>query len=95
MPEADPSIIQQAQELKDRMVRGCPNSFPVLETFSSGAFMLHFSVAGQAWVMEYMPSMRAFGVSKVTKATFAWEGFENGFKTFGEAETFLRGLFPQ
>jgi hypothetical protein len=88
-------MIQRAQELMDHLRQDFPDSVPQLKTFSSGGFMLYARVAGEEWVLEYMPSLRAFGVSKVSKAAFAWEGFENGFKTFEEAESFLRGLFSK
>jgi hypothetical protein len=88
-------MIQRAQELLDRLVQDFPNCVPELVTFPSGAFMLYATAAGEEWGMEYLPSFSVFGVSKVSNATFGWEGVENAFDKFEAAETFLRDLFPK
>jgi len=95
MPGDDQLMIQRAKELMGCLRQDFPGSVPELETFRSGGFMLHAKAAGEEWVMEYMPSLGAFGVSKVHKADFAWEGFDHGFKTFEEAESFFCGLFSK
>jgi len=88
-------MFEEAKELTEHLRKVFPNSSPVLETFPSGRFTLRVRPAGEEWIMEYMPSMRTFGVSKVHKADFAWEGFDHGFRTFAEAEIFLRSLYPK
>ncbi len=72
-----------------------PASSPELKTFPSGGFLLLVKVSGEPWVLEHMPSLRAFGVSKAKKADFAWEGFDHGFSSLEEAEGFLLKLLAK
>ncbi len=66
-----------------------------LVTFPSGAYLFYFDLAGEEYVLEYLPSHKAYGVSKVSNATFGWEGFENPFDDFEGAKQFVIRLLKK
>ena len=85
-------------EIKDfiiRLDRDYPGSKKELVTFPSGAYMLYFYVAGDEYVLEYLPSLKAYGVSKVKNATYGWEGVEKDFTTFEAATQFALHLLTR
>jgi hypothetical protein len=79
-------LIRQLSEL---IRREYPTSEAKFESFASGAAMLDVKVGAETWVLEFLPSLNAVGVSKLNTATFGWEGFEHHFQDFGSAKEFL------
>ena len=80
------------KNLSDELERNFPSSKRELVTFPSGAYMFYFFVAGEEYVMEYLPSFKCYGISKVSNATFGWEGVENSFEEFEAAKNFVWSL---
>lgn len=76
-------------QLAEQIGRNFPSSEPKLTTFPSGAAMLDVTIGPEIYVMEYLPSVGGIGVSRMSTATFGWEGYENAFDTFEEAKSFL------
>jgi hypothetical protein len=55
-------------------------SLPVkLDEFPSGAFMLDLELSGETYVVEYLPSFGKYGLSRLSTASYGWEGFEEEF----------------
>jgi hypothetical protein len=82
----------QFNAFRDRLTREYPSTEPKLTAFPSGAMMLDIKVGAETYVMEYLPSFNAFGVSRMSTAVFGWEGFENAFDDFGKAKEFVMAL---
>jgi hypothetical protein len=85
-------VLDQMRELCERIKREHPGASPSLTTFDSGAANLHATIGSEIYVMEYLPSLAAVGVSKVSAATYGWEGFDHPFKNFTDAEAFMLDL---
>jgi len=54
--------------------------------------MLDVKIGAETYVIEYLPSLSAVGVSRVSTSTFGWEGFEHPFDCFEDAKTHLLSL---
>jgi len=76
----------------DQLSREHPSTEPKITMFPSGAAMLDIKVGPETYVMEYLPSFHAFGVSRMSTAVFGWEGFENSFDDFEKAKELVMTL---
>lgn len=56
--------------------------------------MLDIPVGAETWVLEYLPSLstHGMGVSRMSTATFGWEGWEHPFDDFASAQAFVLAL---
>jgi hypothetical protein len=88
-------MLTQIEKLSEDLKRDYPWSNPKFTPFPSGAAMLDVTIGPETYVMEYLPSLRAIGVSRMSSATFGWEGFEHSFESFQSAREFLIALFPK
>ena len=88
-------MIKKIESFIELLKRDYPRSNPVLETFPSGAAMLNLNVGMITYVMEYLPSQKGFGVSRMDTATFGWEGVEASFDTFDDTAKYLLGLLKR
>ncbi len=84
--------MQKLEEFIATLKLDFPASKPELTNFPSGAFMLDITVGPEIFVFEYLPSVGGYGVSRVSTATFGWEGFENVFEDFESAKAFILDL---
>ena len=64
-------------------------SIPKLTSFPSGAAMLDVKVGAETYVLEYHPNVEGVGISKMSTATYGWEGYEHCFDAFELAKAFL------
>ena len=87
--------MQEIEAFEAEIKREGLTSKTELKTFPSGAYMLYFDVNGEEYVLEYLPSLKTYGVSKVSNATFGWEGFENPFDDFEAAKRFALELLKE
>jgi hypothetical protein len=88
-------MLSEVTQLAEQIGRSYPSSDPKLTTFPSGAVMLDVKIGPEIYVMEYLPSIGGIGISRMSTATFGWEGFENAFDTFEEAKSFLLHLLSE
>jgi hypothetical protein len=88
-------MLTQIQELGEELRRDFPSSNPKFTPFPSGAAMLDVKIGSEIYVMEYLPSMKSVGISKMSGATFGWEGFERSFDDFNGAREFLLALLKK
>lgn len=70
----------------ERIVKRFPESNPQATSFPSGAWMLDLTIGGKRYCAEYLPSYRAFGLSRVEGASPFWEGVDESFKSPEELE---------
>jgi len=66
--------------LRNRIQRRFPSCGPRLVEFPSGAFMIDIDLQGETYVVEYVPRFGTYGLSKMSTATFGWEGYEEDFE---------------
>lgn len=57
--------------------------------FPSGAVMLDLRLQSETYVLEYRPSIKGIGVSRLSTAGYGWEGYERSFEDLQSAEVFL------
>jgi hypothetical protein len=50
--------------------------------------MLDVEIGPETYVMEYLPSLRAVGNSRMRTATYGWEGVEHSFDDFESAREY-------
>jgi hypothetical protein len=82
----------QVEQLCEQIKTNFPWSRPRLTSFPSGAAMLDVKIGAETYVLEYLPSLGAFGVSRMSTAVFGWEGFEQSFDDFESAKEFVLSL---
>jgi len=58
------------RQLYEAIKRDFPDSQPAFTEFPSGAAMLDVTVGAETYVMEYLPSLRLLGISRMSTATF-------------------------
>ena len=88
-------MLTEIQQLGEQVKRDYPSSNPKFTPFPSGAAMLDVEIGPETYVMEYLPSLRAVGISRISTATFGWEGFEHPFNDFESAKAFLLSLLQK
>lgn len=88
-------MLTQIHELGEQIKRDYPASNPKFTSFPSGAARLDVRIGSETYVMEYLPSLNAVGVSRMSTATFGWEGFEHSFDNFQSAKDFLASLLQK
>jgi hypothetical protein len=88
-------MLVEIEQLGEQIKRDYPSSNPKFTPFPSGAAMLDVKIGPETYVMEYLPSLRAVGISRMSTATFGWEGFEHSFGDFQSAKEFLMSLLQQ
>jgi len=85
-------VLSEIQQLGEQIKQEYPSSDPKFTPFPSGAAILDVRIGPETYVMEYLPSRRAVGISRMSTATFGWEGFEHAFQDFQGAKAFLLSL---
>ena len=85
----------EIQEFSEQIRRDYPSADPKFTPFPSGAARLDVKVGSETYAMEYLPSLLAVGISRMSTATFGWEGFEHPFDTFHEAREFMCDLLKK
>jgi hypothetical protein len=88
-------MLIEIQQLGEQIKRDYPSSNPKFTPFPSGAAMLDVEIGPETYVMEYLPSLHAVGLSRRSAATFGWEGFEHPFDSFENAKQFLLSLLKE
>lgn len=68
-----------------------PNNKLELTLFPSGAAMFQVQIGEETYSLEYHLDV-GVGISKVSTATFGWEGYDYPFESFEEARTFIFDL---
>jgi hypothetical protein len=84
----------QFKELFAELQRDFPNNQSKLTLFPSGAVMLHVNIGVETYVMAWYSNV-GVGISRMSTATFGWEGYENPFDSFEEAKTYLFSLLKK
>jgi hypothetical protein len=84
----------QFKELYAELQRDFPNNDSKLTEFPSGAAMLHLKIGAETFIMAYYSNV-GVGISRMSTATFGWEGYENPFDSFEEAKTYLLSLLKK
>jgi hypothetical protein len=84
----------QFKELCAELQRDFPNNPSKLTLFPSGSAMLDVKIDAETYVMEYHVDV-GVGISRMSTATFGWEGCENSFDSFEEAKTYLHSLLKK
>ncbi len=90
--ECEITSMNDVKNLSEELETHFPSSKKELVRFPSGAYMFYFFVANEEYVLEYLPSLKCYGVSKVSNATYGWEGVENSFEDFEAAKRFVWSL---
>ena len=73
-------------EIFKRIAVRFPEANPKLTEFPSGAAMLDITIGNVRYCAEYLPSHKAYGLSKTEGATPFWEGVEQSFTSAEQLE---------
>jgi len=82
---------EQFKNLKKEIAMSYPNNKLELTLFPSGAAMFQVQIGEETYSLEYHLDV-GVGISKVSTATFGWEGYDYPFESFEEARTFIFDL---
>ena len=80
------------KEFRAELKRDFPKTKVELSLFSSGASMMDVSIGDETFVIEALANQPEVGVSRMSTATFGWEGCENVFSSFSEAKDYVFSL---
>src|SRR5690349_6517498 len=83
------------EQFCSRIRAAFPLSRPTVTNFPSGAFMIDVQIGDEVHVVEYLPSLAGFGVSRRSTAVFGWEGVEHAFESMADVEAFVVALLEK
>jgi len=90
------SVQSQFEDLFAELQRDFPANASKLTLFPSGSAMLDVEIGAETYVAEFMKSLGdGVGISKLSTATYGWEGCESVFASFDEAKVHLLSLLKE
>jgi hypothetical protein len=82
---------EEIRALYCQIGREFPRNSTRLEIYPGGAAFLDVKVGTETYVMEYHANV-GIGISRISTATYGWEGYEHSFDNFRSAREHLLAL---